>query len=440
MLCIAAMPCGAQDRIISLDECITLSHSNNPQVVNAGLDKKAARAQRKEVLSNWFPSISASAYGFQAVNPLVDIGLKDVLGSSDAANNFRYYAETSAGLAGMKDHLELLQMGYTASLNLTQPVFAGGRIANGNALAALGVRAADIKNDIALRDNDDAVVRKYWTVVSLSEKKKALQAGIDLVKSLEKDVASAVKSGLALERDLLQVRLKAKELETDMIRLRGGEKLAKMDLFNLIGLEYSVLHLDEISLADDYTTLDAPEKYYRDESEVASSLDETKLLDMSVKSKKIEKKMALGEGLPQVGVGATVGYGKVIGDSRPNAIVYAMVKIPLSDWGKTSRKMQRLQYEVEKAENDKAYLEKQLLLKVNKEWIDLQSAWEQKLSAEDALELAELLERQKRAEFDAGLCTLSELLQSQTELQAARSSLVDKESEYVNALNVWNNH
>lgn len=437
MICVAAFAVDAQNRILSLDECVTLSHSNNPKVVNADLDKKAARAQRKEVMSNWFPTVSASAYGFKAVNPLVDVGMKDILGSSDAANNLRYYAETTLGLAGLNDHISLFDMGYVASVNVAQPVFAGGRIAHGNELAVLGVKAADVKNDIAVRDNDDAVVQKYWTVVSLAEKKKALQAGINLVKSLEKDVESAVRSGLALERDLLQVRLKEKELETAMIRLRGGEKLAKMDLFNLIGLEYSVLNLDEISLADDFSSILSPENYYQDESSVAASLEETKLLDMSVKAKKLEKKMALGEGLPQVGVGASLGYGKVIGDSQPNALVYAMVKIPISDWGKTSRKMQRLQYEVEKAENDKEYLEKQLLLKVNKEWIDLQSAWEQKLSAEDALELAELLEMQKKAEYDAGLCTLSELLQSQTDLQAARSTLVDRNSEYINSLNVW---
>lgn len=439
-MCIVTFICSAQERTISLDECIALSHSGNPNVVNAQLDNKAAVARRKEVLSNWFPTLSASAYGFHAMDPLVNLGLKDILGSSDAANNFRYYVETSAGLSGMKDNLELLENGYVASLNIAQPVFAGGRIANGNELAVLGVKVAEVRNKIALRDNDDAVVQKYWTVVALSEKKKALRAGMNLLKSLEKDVESAVKSGLALERDLLQVRLKKKELETDMIRLRGGEKLAKMDLFNLVGLEYSVLSLDEISLADNFSALSSPDNYYKDEVSAAASMDETRLLEMSVKAKRLEKKMALGEGLPQIGVGASLGYGKIVGDPHPNALVYAMVKIPLSDWGKTSRKMQRLQYEVDKAENDKAYLEKQLLLKVNKEWIELQSTWEQVLAAKEALELAEMLEKQKKSEFDAGLCTLSELLGNQTELQASRSALVDRQTEYINALNVWNNY
>lgn len=436
-LCLIPALCSAQGRSISLDECIRLSHSHNPAVVNAALDSKIARATKQEAMTNWFPTVSASAYGFNSIHPLLEIGLDDVLGSSDAANNLRYYAQTAGGLAGVNTEWSLLHQGYVGSINVAQPIFAGGRIANGNSLATLGVKAAEIKNAIALRDNDDLVVGKYWSAVSLCEKKEALQQAIDLVSSLERDVASARDAGLAKESDLMQVRLKSKELQSQMTKLRSGERLAKMDLFNLIGLDYKILELDGIALEDRFSSLEGPDSHYKDEAAAAASLEESQLLGMAVDAKKLEKKMAVGEGLPQVGIGASVGYGQILGDARTNGAVYAMVKIPISDWSKTSRKIQRCNYEIQKAENDKEYLDKQLVLKLSKEWMDLTSAWDQVQLAGDAVELAELVEAQKQEEYSAGLCTLTELLQSQTEMASARSAYIDRMADYCNALAVW---
>lgn len=437
VLCMLPIFCGAQERHISLQECLDSSHSSNPAVLNAGLDVSAARAQKHEAAANWFPTVSATAAGFHALDPLLAIGLGDILGSSDAANNLRYSIETNAQLNGINTEWAALNYGYLGAVTVTQPLFAGGRIANGNHLAALGVKAADVKMEMALRDNDDSIVQKYWLVVSLSAKKQALQQGIDLVQSLEKDVSAAFDAGLAKESDLMQVRLKAKELDATMIKLRSGEKLAKMDLLNAAGMEYSVLGLDGIVLSDGFDSPPSPQSWYRDEEEVAGALSESRLLDMNVESKKLEKKMTLGEGLPQLALGASMGYGHIVGSPQANGLVYAVVKIPISDWGKTARRLQRNQYEIDKAENEKAFLNKQLMLKVSKDWVEVQSAWDAMLSSEYALELSELLESQKREEYDSGLCTMSELLQCQTDLQSARSSFVDSQAAYCNALSVW---
>lgn len=422
---------------LSLQECIALSRANNPDVVNAGLDARAAKAQKQETMGLWFPTVAFSAYGFHALNPLVRIGIEDVLGSGDGANNLRYYLETMAGLNGINTEWTTLGKGYLAGLTLSQPVFAGGRIANGNALAALGVKAAEVKKNIAVRDNDDAVIRKYWLVVSLNEKMSALRQALELLHSLEKDAVNASEAGVVTGNDVLKVKLKAKELESQMVQLRSGERLAKMDLLNTVGYEYKVMKLDSVKLSDGFGELYAPEHYQMDGAGASRSREESELLAMSVEAKKLEKKMAVGESLPQIGVGASLGYGQVIGNPRPNGAVFAMVKIPLSDWGKSSRKIQRCQYEIEKAENQKAFLDRQLQLKQDKEWVDLQTAWDKVQLSKDAVEIAEMEERQKRDEYCVGMCTLSELLQCQTSLQAARSALVDSEAEYCNAVAVW---
>ena len=436
-LVLLPLVCGARERSLSLQECLEISKSGNKDVINADLDTRIARAQRQETFALWFPKVSAGAFGFKFHDPMVKIGLNDVLGSTDAANNLKYYTQTIAGMSGINTEWTMLGNGYLGAINIVQPLFAGGRIASGNALAALGVKASDVKRELAMRENEDVVVRKYWGVVSLAEKKKALEQGLELIHSLENDVNAAYEAGVVRESDVLQVRLKAKELVSQMRRLCSGERLAKMDLFNCIGMEYRVLELDDITLSDGLESLLPPENYRQDEIAKAASLEESRLLEMSVEAKKLEKKMAVGEGLPQVSIGASGAYMKIIGDPRPNASVYAMVTIPLSDWSKTARKIKRAQYEVDKAQNEKDYLDKQLVLKISKDWMDLQCAWDQKEAAEESVRLSELIESQKKEEYEAGLCTISELLQCQTGLQSARSAYVDALVEYSNALETW---
>ena len=437
LLLLPALTIAGQDRQLSMDECIELSRQNNPRVANAALSVTAAQAQRHEARASWFPTVSASAGGFKALNPMVSVGLDDVLGSSDAANTLRYYAETVAGLGAVGTEWTTLGQGYAAGLSLTQPLYAGGRIATGNALAALGVKAADAQRDLALRQNDDSVAVKYCNIIALQGKRNALEQGIALTEKLESDVSAAVDAGLARPSDLMQVQLKEHELQAQLVQLQSGVRLARMDLFNLIGLDYEADDLDSFVLTDSFDALSSPDAYRQDLSDKAAAMDENRLLDFSVKAKQLQRHMTLGEALPTVGLGASMGYGQLIGEPRFNGMVYALVSVPLTDWTKTSRKLQRAKCAQLQAENDRDYLQKQLAVKVGKDWMELQTAWDLLAAAREALTLSEKLEAQKHAEYDAGLCTLAELLQTQTDLQAARSRLIDAQSAYARTVTIW---
>ena len=437
LLLLPALTIAGQDRQLSMDECIELSRQNNPRVANAALSVTAAQAQRHEARASWFPTVSASAGGFKALNPMVSVGLDDVLGSSDAANTLRYYAETVAGLGAVGTEWTTLGQGYAAGLSVTQPLYAGGRIATGNALAALGVKAADAQRDLALRQNDDSVAVKYCNIIALQGKRNALEQGIALTEKLESDVSAAVDAGLARPSDLMQVQLKEHELQAQLVQLQSGVRLARMDLFNLIGLDYEADDLDSFVLTDSFDALSSPDAYRQNLADKAAAMDENRLLDFSVQAKQLQRHMTLGEALPTVGLGASMGYGQLIGEPRFNGMVYALVSVPLTDWTKTSRKLQRAKCAQLQAENDRDYLQKQLAVKVGKDWMELQTAWDLLAAAREALTLSEKLEAQKRAEYDAGLCTLAELLQTQTDLQAARSRLIDAQSAYARTVTIW---
>ena len=448
---VSALVCGhkalAQEKTeVSLDQCQEMAMEHNPYILNSRLDILAAQARKREALAEYFPKVSVNALAFYAFDPILEIGLTDIMGDNDFANNLNSLLEGFAAQYGFNTQYSTLKKGMTATVTAMQPVFAGGRIVNGNKLAALGKEAAQLQHEIQLRTTSEDVEKGYWQVVSLEEKMKTLDQMQGLVDTLYRDVNAAVQAGLATKNDLLQVKLKKNEIRSGKIRVRNGIRLAKMNLFNSIGLEYnpystiqndSVPYIDDILLSDRLTDLSAPDAYYMPEEEAAARQAESRLLDLSVRSKQLEKKMTVGETLPQIGVGASYGYGNIIDKGQMNGAVFASIQIPLSDWGKTARKMQRYDYQIQKAENEKDFLNAQLILQVRQLWMDLTASWEQLLVARESVGTAQASVYQLESYYRAGMSPLSDLLQAQSQLQECSNEYIDQCIAYRTALQAY---
>jgi hypothetical protein len=240
--------------------------------------------------------------------------------------------------------------------------------------------------------------------------------------------------------------MKKNELKSGKIQLEGGIKLLKMNLFNTIGQGYSLvkgladsskLYIEDIVLSDRLSSLLPPSEYYIPEEEFAAGVTETELLEVMVEAKKLEKKLALGEYLPAAGVGISYGY-STFASSNHNAIGLATISIPISNWGKGSMKLKRLNNEIQKAVNEKEHLTSQLLLQARQLWLNLNTTWEQMKVAEENLELAEKTVYNQMSRFNAGLVPLSDVLMNQTNRFEASENLINKQIEYSKALTAYN--
>ena len=421
---------GAQS--LSLDDCLTLAAQGSVAQQNARLDILAAQALRGEARTLWFPTIQARALGFQAFSPLLDIGLGDVLGHSDGAAVLRYYVETQAQLYGVNTRYTSLLNGYTSGLTLTQPLYAGGRIVNGNRLAALGVEAATLNARVTERDDRLAVEQKYWLVVSLEDKQQVLDAALALLDTLMRDVRSAADAGLALTSDLMQVQLRRDELVSDSLRLASGLRLARQDLLNTIGA-FDVN--TDVVLTTRLADLEAPEHWYVPEAQAASQAEEARLLQLQVKARQLERRMALGEALPEVAAGAAYGYGRMLGTKpQGNGLVFATVSIPVTDWAKTLQKTRRLGYAVQQAENEQTTLSAQLELRVRQAWDELTLCWQQLAVASRSVDTAHTLLVQSERSRAAGITTTADHLQAELAFRTAQNTLTDRRIAYAEAL------
>lgn len=431
MVLFSASAMSAQEVSLSLNDCIILSESNNPYIKNTYIDIQSARFQKNEIFAEYFPRLSFRTIGLSSYDYFIDIVLGPELGQTLRDS------EIEGGFT---------KSGFNASLSLMQPLYAGGRIVTGNKLAKVGIKAAELKHELNLREKREEIEKLYWEIVALEEKRNTVKHLEELLDILYKDVTSAIDAGVVTESDLMLVKMKMNELKSGKIQLEGGIKLLKMNLFNIIGQGYSFVegvatsskpNIDKIVLSDRLSSLLAPSDYYIPEEELAAGVTETELLEVMVEAKKLEKKLALGEYLPSAGVGISYGYSSFT-NSNYNAIGIATISIPISNWGKGSQKLKRLNNEIIKAQNEKDHLTSQLILQARQLWLNLNVAWEQMKVAEENLEYAEKTVYNQMSRFNAGLVPISDVLMNQTSLMEASENLIDKQIEYSKALTAYN--
>lgn len=438
LLCLGlSLGLGAQEQAgsrieLSLEDALDCARQNNIQLKNSRLDLRAAQLQKEEAFTEYFPKVNAMALSFYAMNPLLEIGIIDVLGNNDFAWGIQEKAQELAGIYGFNTTYTAFKSGYSTSISLMQPIFAGGRIVNGNKLASLGVKASELQLSMQERKTSEEIEKDWWEIASLEDKIDNLKYLDSSMETIYKQLEDAVGSGLSSESELLQLEVKRSELKAGIKKAESGVKLLKLNLLNNIGLNY--LYADSVSFKKAPLEPENPDYYYCEAAEIINNMEESQLLDLQVKAKQMEKKMSIGESLPQVAIGATAGYSDLYNKARFNSMAFATVQIPISDWGKTSRKAKRIQTEIDKAENEREYLREQLQLLVDKLWLDLNSAYDQWQVKQQAMNTCQRLYEIALSNYGAGLIPLQELLQAETQYHNASSENSDALIAYRDAI------
>lgn len=398
--------CGNQafaQNTLTLEESIDLALKNNYVIKNSGREIEAARQQKKSALTNYFPSINAVGIQFKSEEPLMEMGL-----------------------LGRK--IGFLEKGKVGYINAVQPIFAGGRIINGNRLAGLGLDVSKYKYEISKDEVTLKAEEYYWQIISLEEKTKTIEKYEEMLDSLQAQVEDAYNSGIVMKNDVLKVKLKRSEVLLNKSKLENGLNLSKMAFCQYLGLPLD----GNPMLSSKLEINESPKTLYIDKTQALSNRNEYKLLELSVKSEKLQTRMTLGEYLPEVAVGASYQYLKFdSGEGRPLGMVYGTVSLPISAWWGGSHEMkQRKQKEIiaENSFKDKSEL---LLLQIEKAWRDLNDAYTQYLlNVESRDQAAENLDINQDS-YDNGLVTVSDLLEAQALYQQSEDQLTEAKANYL---------
>lgn len=411
-------------RNLTIIDCIDLALQNNIELKNSEIEIEKARATKNEARAAYFPTVSAQALGFNAMNPMLSFGIEDIPNALVRQTLYNLYTQFGP-LLGLKKSYSFVQDGVILNAMALEPIFAGGRIYNGNKLAKLGIEAAEYQAKIK---EDEVCLQTeclYWQIVSLEEKIATLDLLDRLLDTLDKDLAGAIEAGLAMPTDQFKVTIKKNESQLNRKKVEDGITLLKMALGQYIGVDWQTL-----VLSDTLSVETPPVAYYQNPASAVALRNESHLLDLSLKAEKLKKKMTLGEALPSLMLGGSANYHTVFDNTKPNAMVFAVLQVPITDWHKTAFRLKKHNLDFEIAENTRRDFTEKMELQTNQAWFNLEQSWLRINMAQTALNDAEANLKITQDYYEAGLVALSDLLEAQTMLKNSRDELSDSRIDY----------
>lgn len=407
-------------QVLSLQQVKEQALAHNISIRTAEDAVREAREQKKEAFTSFFPQISATGMGFKTNTDMLktSINTASLLPSSLATA----LPPALAGMIPPTLSFSMLDRGLMAGVAAVQPLFAGGRIINGNKLARAGVEASEIQKQISENNVELTATQYYWQIISLKEKQRTLDAVDAMLRQLEHDATMAVKAGVGMRNDLLQVQLRQNEVESNRIKLDNGLRLARRMLAQYIGAE------GEIDVNDTVNTASMPPFLIQEvnNDDAVAATPEYKLLQKNVEVTRLQKQMEIGKNMPSIGIGATYShYNMAEGMKNTFGMVFATVTVPISQWWGGAHAIKRRQIAEDVARRQLADNRQQLAIRIQKNRDDVNDAYKQLAIARKGIEQSEENLRLNRNFYQAGTVTMNNLLDAQQKYQQCRDRYIE---------------
>ncbi len=408
-LLLSPLCCSAAQITLTPENYRAMALRNNSSLRQARLEADAAGQAAKAAFTNYFPKLSA---GGMAANT-------NILPGS---------ALSMAMLPAAADAENTMSQAYVMA---QLPLFAGGRVVNGNRLARAGRDAAReqlrLKEQETLREAE----KKYRALLVIEAKKKTLAAYAAMLDALSAQVEQAYAGGLVTRTDLLRVNLKKAEVAVNRETLERTGALAERDLRIFGGIPDA----EVISLPEDSAPVAEPGVKREELAAALAQRPEYRLLETGARAARLRTAMKRGEYLPSVAAGAALfrmDYYRG-GDQRyQNSAAFGVVSVPLDLWGGAHAvKEQRL---IETAAEERLKESGQyLLLDLESRLKDYDAAWRTVKLRQLAVEEASANSSEKKDGFDNGTEKLSDLLEALALEQQSRDALAEARAGYFDA-------
>jgi len=402
---------------------------NNMAIRSARYNIEAAQQQRKEAFTKFFPNVSGTGLWFNANKGMAKMEMNPSnymtpeLGASLAQS---FPAEALAALANPVS-ISMMKNGTIAGVQAVQPVFAGGQIINGNKLAKVGEDVSRLQLQLSENEVEKTAEQYFWQLASLQEKMKTINAADALLADIYKDVDVAVRAGVALRNDLLRVQLRQNEIASQRLKLQNGLSLVRLLLSQYCGLrDTSFVITYQTDLVQQISSLQG--------TETLVNLPEYQLLGKQVEATALQQKMAVGQNLPSIAIGAGYNYHNLLDNDHTFGMLFATMSIPISDWWGGSHAIKRKKIEHQNAQEQLADNAQLLQIRMQNAWNNVEESYQQLQLAQRSIEQAEENLRLNRNYYNAGTSKMSDLLEAQMLFQQACDKRTDAFADYQNKL------
>ena len=382
---------------------------NNIAIRSARYNIQAAQQQRKEAFTKYFPNVSGTGLWFNANKGMakMDMNPSEFISPELGATFAQMLPAEALAALGNPVSISMMKNGTIGSLMAVQPVFAGGQIINGNKLAKVGEDVSRLQLQLSENEVENTAEQYFWQLASMQEKMKTIEAVDTLLASIHNDVDVAVRAGLVMPNDLLQVQLRQNDIESQRLKLHNGISIVRLLLSQYCGLR------DTSFVISYQTDVISPLATKQNHRQALLGTAEYQLLGKQVEAANLQKKLAVGQNLPSVAVGAGYNYHNMLDNNHSFGMVFATVSVPISDWWSGSHVIKRRKIEHQKAVEQLEDNSQQLQIRMRNAWNGVEESYQQLLLAQRSIEQASENLRLNRNYYKAGVSKMSDLLEAQ---------------------------
>lgn len=415
--------------LLTISQCRELALKHNKEMAATYWQTKAAHHTMKSYLGNFFPDISLTGMGlYGTANGSLGIPGGNLPTFMPTGNTQMIPNGGFAYFPGFELKYKLGWM-YSGGVQVVQPLYMGGKIRSAYKMAQLGKEMALQNETLTATEVILRTEQAYAKVVKASEMKKVATTYYALLEELKKNVDSARKHGLKPQNDVLKVQVRLNESELSLRKAENALRLASMNLCHLIGKPLDT----PIQVSEDLPHVKR--------NQIASSADITARPEYTILANQTaiaRQKIRLerSEMLPKIGVSASYDYihGLEVNDKpffdKGGFTALLNVSVPLFHFGERIHKVKAAKAQWEQTKLEQENLNEQMLLELTQATNNLDEAQLESELAERALQQAEENMRVSSKQYEVGLETLTDHLESQMLWQQAYETKVDAHFKY----------
>ena len=400
---------------LSLQDCRRLALQNNEQITTANNAVEKAKLDRQIAFAQYLPKVDGSVTMIQLQNQdLLDIG--DVLGLQLQTRDT-----------------------YLAGINVTLPLYVGGQLTAANRLAAIGQKVSEEQRRKTEMQIIADVDNAYYQLIAVRAKVQMLEAYAQQMQRLYDQVKLAAAVQMATDNDLLRITTKQNEVSYLLQKARNGEQLCGLALANIIGTDFeqTIIPTDTVfnSMLSGFP------------AEEITDRPDLLLLQQQVKASEVLVKKECSNYLPTVALvgsysyhdnlklkgelnlpnGKSLDYNHTIRGGSPYAML--SLKLPIFHWGAEFKKVKKAKLSLSDSQLQLQQLERSMRVEVRRAVQNVTDAQRMVETATVGRQQADENLRVMRQKYDNQLCTMTDLLDAQSQWQQARSNLIEAQTQ-----------
>ncbi|WP_226388964.1 TolC family protein [Penaeicola halotolerans] len=405
----------AQQKPMTLEECVTYALSNNINVQNAQLETLASKATVGETRAQGLPQISAT------IDFTRNLLIPRVFLPANIFDPSAPEGETAAAKFGVDYQGNMV-------VSVSQLIFDGSYF--------VGLRAAATYRELADWDKVrteietiETVRKAYYSVLVNEERLELLNKNVSRLDTLLKETKAMYANGFAEKIDVsrIQVQYNNIKVERDNVAELQGISI------QLLKLQMGMPLVEEIqlvgSLSDfigeiDYAIDATAEVNYNDRVEYKLNATNLELADLDLKNNQVQympKLNAFGNWGRNTG---TDDFSRLWQNDSwfSNSAVGLSLNIPIFDGLAKSYRVQKNRIQINQLENQRRFLEDNIQLEIRQARQSLKNSLAKLEAQKENRDLANEVFRVTKAKYQQGVGSNFELVEAETSLKEAETN------------------